>query len=125
MKSARDLTGHVLELVAQRPIRERDSGIDGGPGRLWLPAGLEMHVIQQCRFGEISLQNFAGAMHAPPPPDKMQQVVCVKAKTPGRQAAYVLECSSPWRAVGAVRLILVVLAVTIFHAGESVCAGAE
>ena len=90
MKSAGDLTRSIGELVAQRAIHDRDSGVNRGPGRLWLEAGLETEVIQQRRFGEISLQNVACTMRARPPPDKVQQVVCVKAKTSGRQASYVL-----------------------------------
>src|SRR5437763_1413171 len=90
MKTASHLAGSVGELVAQCAIRSGNTGIDRGPGRWRLQAGLKPNVLQERRFGEVSLHDVAGAMNTRPPADKVQQIVRVKAQTPDGQPAYVL-----------------------------------
>src|SRR5207244_6123525 len=82
--------GGAGELVAQGAVREGYTIVDGGSGRPRLSAGLEPHIIQERRFGEVAFDDVAGVMNTLPPADKMQEVVSVGAQRLVRQAANVL-----------------------------------
>src|SRR5215469_6962273 len=81
MKTASDLTRSVRELVAQSAIRDGNAVVDKGSRRPRLLAGLEAHVIQECRLGEISFHDVAGVMNALPPSNEVQQVVSVGSQS--------------------------------------------
>ena len=67
MKSVRHLTGSVGELVADGAIGGSDTVVDGGGRGLPLQTGLEPHVIEQRRFGQVRQGDIAGVMNALPP----------------------------------------------------------
>ena len=75
MKAMRNLAGRIGELVADGAIGTSDAVVDGGGRRRRLPAGLETHVIEQSRFGEILLRHVAGVMNTLPPAHEVQQAV--------------------------------------------------
>jgi hypothetical protein len=72
MKAWGDLTGRLGKLVAEGAIGDGDSRINCGSGRSRLKAGLEPHIIQERRFGEILFCNVAGVMNTRPPAEKVQ-----------------------------------------------------
>jgi hypothetical protein len=60
-----------------------------------LPAGLEAHVIEQSRFGEVLLGDIAGVMNALPPAHEVQQAVRVAVQGFVGQAADILTVEIP------------------------------
>ena len=66
MKTASDLTRSVRELVAQSTIRDGNAVVDEGSRWPRLLAGLEAHVIQECRLGKVSFHDIAGVMNGFP-----------------------------------------------------------
>ena len=78
------------ELVAKGAIGDGDAVIDGGTGRQRLLAGLEFHIIQERRLGQITFEHVAGMMNTLPPANKVQQVISADAQSGVRQAADVL-----------------------------------
>jgi hypothetical protein len=81
MKTASDLTRSVRELVAQSTIRNGNAVVDEGSRWARLLAGLEAHVIQECRLGKVSFHDIAGVMNAFPPANEVQQVVSVGSQS--------------------------------------------
>ncbi len=55
-----------------------------------MAAGLEAHVIEQGRFGEVCPGDLAGMMNALPPAHEVQQTVRVAVQTLVRKAADIL-----------------------------------
>src|ERR1035438_8501211 len=90
MKPVRQLTGSVGELVADGAIGGGDAVVDGGGRGRRLPAGLEAHVIEQGRFGEVCAGDLAGVMNALPPAHEVQQAVSVAVQALVRETADIL-----------------------------------
>src|SRR5664280_2305509 len=77
MKPMRHLTGRIGEHVADGAIGGGDAVVDGGGRGRRLAAGLEAHVIEQSRFGEVGPGDLAAVVDALPPAHEVQQAVCV------------------------------------------------
>ena len=56
-------------------------------GQLAFLAGLESHIVQQCRFGECIFGDRVGVVNALPPAEKVQQLVRIASQGGVRQAA--------------------------------------
>ena len=66
MKASGNLAGSVREVVTQGAVDDGGAVVDGGGGWPWLLAGLETHILEQGRFGEVVVGNVAGVMNALP-----------------------------------------------------------
>jgi hypothetical protein len=90
MKATGQLGGGIGELVAKSAIGVGDAVIDAGTGRRGLLAGLELHIIQEGRLGQVTFGYVAGMMKTLPPANKMQQVVSVDSQRGIRHTADIL-----------------------------------
>src|ERR1700674_3877877 len=73
----RGLTGSIGDLMADGAIGTSHTVVDGRCGRRRLETGLEAHVLEQGRFGEICWRDIAGVMDALPPAHEVQQTMRV------------------------------------------------
>src|SRR6516164_10804194 len=87
MKAAGDLAGSMWELVAEGAVRDGDGVIDGGRGRSKGSAGLEAHIIQERRLGQVPFDDLGRVMETLPPANKVQLVESVGSQGCVRQAA--------------------------------------
>lgn len=87
MKATRKLARSVGEVVAQRAVDNAGAVVDGGGRWPRLLGGLETHILQQGRFGEVALGNVGFVMHAFPPAEEVQQIMRIDAQTGIGQAA--------------------------------------
>ena len=71
----------------QGTVYDANALIDGGTGQLAFLAGLESHVVQQCRFGEEIFDDRVGMVNPLPPPKKVQQFVRIRSQGGVGQAA--------------------------------------
>jgi hypothetical protein len=90
MKATGHLGGGIRELVAKGAIGVGDAVIDASTGRRGLLAGLELHIIQEGRLGQVTFGYVAGMMKTLPPANKVQQVVSEGSQRGIRQTADVL-----------------------------------
>src|ERR1700693_2570457 len=79
------VTSATASVVPPRPSDTLSSGV-----RKRLPAGLEAHVIEQGRFGEVCPGDIAGVMNALPPTHEVQQAVSVAVQALVCKAADIL-----------------------------------
>ena len=71
----------VGELVAKGTIGDADADIDGGAGKRRLVVTLELQIIQECRFRQVTFDDISGVMKTLPPANKVQQAVSAGAQT--------------------------------------------
>ena len=95
MEAVRDLTWSIRELVADSAIGSGGAVVDGGARRRGLQSGLEAHVIEQSRLGEVRGRDFARVMNALPPAHKVQQAVRVAVEGLVCEATHIVAVQVP------------------------------
>ena len=60
---------------AQGAIDDGNTLVDRGARQLAILAGLESHIVEQCRFGESIFGDLIGVVNTLPPAEKVQQLV--------------------------------------------------
>jgi hypothetical protein len=79
--------GRVRKGDTQGTIDDGNALIDGGAGQLAFLAGLESHIVQQCRFGQGIFGDRVSVVNTLPPPEKVQQLVRICSQGGVGQAA--------------------------------------
>jgi hypothetical protein len=72
---------------AQGAIDDGNTLVDGGPRQLAFLAGLESHIVEQRRFGEIVFGDHIGVVNTLPPAKEVQQLVCLSSQSSVGQTA--------------------------------------
>jgi hypothetical protein len=67
----------IGELIADGAIGTSHTVVDGSCRRRRLETGLEAHVLEQGRFGEVCWRDVAGVIDALPPAHEVQQAIRV------------------------------------------------
>ena len=82
-----DLTRGARKGDAQGAIYDGNTLVDRGARQLGFLAGLESHIVEQCRFGERTRADLISMVNTLPPPEKVQQLVRVGSQSCVGQAA--------------------------------------
>src|SRR4030095_6609270 len=82
-----DLTRGARKGSAQGAIDDGTTLVDGAPRQLAFLAGLESHIVEQRRFGEIVFGDHIGVVNTLPPAKEVQQLVCVGSQSGVGQTA--------------------------------------